>query len=307
LTDTTRRGTSAHDDQANRLSRVWHGMPAVRGYALMSPALILMVVALISPFLMLVGLSFTVENGGEGDWAFSLANYETFFRKAHYVRTLWRSIGISSLVALTTVLLAYPAAYFIAFHVKTNKMLWLILITLPFWTSYLLRVFAWKLILGFNGVVNSSLMWLGMIDRPLEFILYNTNAVVLTLAHAWAAFAILPIFVSLQKIDKSLIEAAHDLGENHIATFVRVSLPLSMPGVVAALLLVFIPTVGDYVTPKLVGGPKGLMIGSLIQVAFGRLDNWPLGAAISVISMAAVTATVCAVLLCLDRIKKLVT
>ena len=156
------------DDQANRLSRVWHGMPAVRGYALMSPALILMVVALISPFLMLVGLSFTVENGGGGDWAFSLANYETFFRKAHYVRTLWRSIGISSLVALVTVLLAYPAAYFIAFHVKTNKMLWLILITLPFWTSYLLRVFAWKLILGFNGVVNSSLMWLGMIDRPLE-------------------------------------------------------------------------------------------------------------------------------------------
>ena len=176
---------------------------------------------------------------------------------------------------------------------------------MPFWTSYLLRVFAWKLILGFNGVVNSSLLWLGLIDQPLDFLLYNINAVVLTLAHAWAAFAILPIFVSLQKIDKSLIEAAHDLGEGSIATFFRVTLPLSMPGVVAATLLVFIPTVGDYVTPKLVGGPNGLMIGSLIQIAFGRLDDWPLGAAISVISIKAVTFAVCAFLLGIDRIKKL--
>ena len=169
---------------------------------------------------------------------------------------------IATLVAVTTVLLAYPAAYYIAFHVHRNKMMWLILITLPFWTSYLLRVFAWKLILGYNGVVNSALITVGLIDQPLDFILYNTNAVVLTLAHAWAAFAILPIFVSLQKIDKSLVEAANDLGENHLEAFVRVTLPLSMPGVISALLLVFIPTVGDYVTPKMVGGPNGIMIGS---------------------------------------------
>ena len=252
-----------------------------------------MILALISPFLFLVGLSFTIETGSGEEWILSLANYQFFFEKQHYVNTLVRSIAISSLVALATVLLAYPAAYFIAFHVHRNKIRWLIIITLPFWTSYLLRVFSWKLILGFNGVINSSLMWLGAIEQPLDFILYNTNAVVLTLAHAWAAFAILPIFVSLQKIDKSLVEAAHDLGENHFRTFLRVTLPLSMPGVVAALLLVFIPTVGDYVTPKLVGGPKGLMIGSLIQVAFGRFDNWPLGAAISVVSMITVTLVVC--------------
>jgi spermidine/putrescine transport system permease protein len=289
------------------LNGLWHRSPGLRGYALLSPALALMIVAMISPFALLIGISFTVETGSGEEWALSIANYQAFFDKPQYVRVLGRSIVISSLVALTTVLLAYPAAYFIAFHVRGNKMLWLILITLPFWTSYLLRVFAWKLILGFNGVVNSALMSLGLIDQPLDFILYNTNAVVVTLAHAWAAFAILPIFVSLQKIDRSLIEAAHDLGENSVAAFVRVTLPLSMPGVIAALLLVFIPTVGDYVTPKMVGGPNGLMIGSLIQVAFGRLDNWPLGAAISVVSMITVTGAVCVFLLGIDRLKKLVT
>ncbi len=262
-----------------------------------------MMAALLSPVLLLVGQSFVVETGTEV-WEIGLANYQDFFDKPQYVRVLVRSIGISTLVAITTVLLAYPAAYFIAFHVHGNKMAWLILITLPFWTSYLLRVFAWKLILGFNGVVNSSLIWLGLIDRPLEFLLYNTFAVVLTLAHAWAAFAILPIYVSLQKIDRSLIETAQDLGEGPVSTFLRVTLPLSLPGVIAALLLVFIPTVGDYVTPKLVGGPNGIMIGSIIQVAFGRLDNWPLGAAISIVSMLTVTAAVCGFMLVIDRIKK---
>jgi spermidine/putrescine transport system permease protein len=283
---------------------LWRRFPSLRGYALISPVVVLMVVALIFPFLLLAGISFTVETGNGDDWVLSLANYSFFFERQHYINTLWRSIGMSSLVALTTVLLAYPAAYFIAFHVHENKMRWLILITLPFWTSYLLRVFSWKLILGYNGVVNSGLISLGLIDQPLDFILYNTNAVVLTLAHAWAAFAILPIFVSLQKIDKSLVEAAYDLGENRFYTFLRVTLPLSLPGVVAAALLVFIPTVGDYVTPKLVGGPKGLMIGNLIQVAFGRLDNWPLGAAISIISMVTVTLVVCLFLYGIGRAKK---
>ncbi len=283
---------------------LWRRSSSLRGYALLSPLVLLILLTLISPFLFLAGLSFTVETGNDDGWVWSLANYQFFFAKQHYINTLIRSIAISSLVALTTVLLAYPAAYFIAFHVHQNKMRWLIIITLPFWTSYLLRVFSWKLILGFNGVINSALMWLGVIEQPLDFILYNTNAVVLTLAHAWAAFAILPIFVSLQKIDKSLLEAAHDLGENQFRTFLRVTLPLSMPGVVAGLLLVFIPTVGDFVTPKLVGGPKGLMIGNLIQVAFGRLDNWPLGAAISIISMSTVTLVVCLFLYGIGRAKR---
>ena len=298
-------GISGADRWISGLIRLWRARPALRGYTLLSPILLLMVVALVSPVLLLIGRSFVIETGAPDDWVLSLANYQFFFEKPQYLRVLWRSVLVSSMVAAVTVLLAYPAAYFIAFHVQRNKMVWLILITLPFWTSYLLRVFAWKLILGYNGVVNSSLQWLGLIDQPLDFLLYNINAVVLTLAHAWAAFAILPIFVSLQKIDKSLIEAAHDLGEGPIAVFLRVTLPLSMPGVIAATLLVFIPTVGDYVTPKLVGGPNGLMIGSLIQLTFGRLDNWPLGAAISVISITTVTIVVCLFLLGTDRLKKL--
>ena len=197
---------------------------------------------------------------------------------------------------LVTVLLAYPLAYFIAFHVKKNKMIWIILVTIPFWTSYLLRVFSWKVILGYNGVINSGLMSLGIIAEPLEFLLYNPIAVVITLAHAWAAVAILPIYVSLEKIDRSLIEASRDLGESAFMTFIRVTLPLSLPGVIAASLLVFIPTVGDYVTPSLVGGTRGIMIGNIIQSMFGKALNWPLGAALSIISMITVTLVVCLLL-----------
>jgi spermidine/putrescine transport system permease protein len=175
-------------------------------------------------------------------------------------------------------------------------MLWIILITVPFWTSYLLRVFAWKVILGYNGVINSGLISLGLIDEPLGFILYNPSSVVITLTHAWLAFAILPIFVSLEKIDRSLLEAATDLGDGPVARFLRITLPLSLPGVIAASLLIFIPTVGDYVTPNLVGGTSGIMIGNVIQTLFGKANNWPLGAAVSLIMMLVVTLLVCAFL-----------
>ena len=128
--------------------------------------------------------------------------------------------------------------------------------TLPFWTSYLLRVFSWKIILGFNGVINSGLKSVGLIEQPMEFLLYSPSAVVITLTHAWAAFAVLPLYVSLEKIDRSLLEAATDLGEGPVGRFMRVTLPLSLPGIIAAILIIFIPTVGDYITPALLGGPR---------------------------------------------------
>ena len=237
------------------------------------------------PLAVLFTLSFWIQDYLDFIRTFSLKNYIDFFQKPIYGKILIKSIRMSGLVTLATVLLAYPMAYFIAFRVKNNKLLWLILITVPFWTSYLLRVFAWKIMLGYNGVINSGLKALGFISEPLAFLLYNPTSVVITLAHAWAACAILPIYVSLEKIDRSLLEAARDLGENAWMTFLRVTLPLSLPGVIAASLLVFIPTVGDYVTPSLVGGPSGIMIGNIIQSMFGKALNWPLGAAISVISM----------------------
>ncbi len=266
---------------------------SLRGYSLLSPTLLAMVLGLAMPLVVLITLSFWIQDYLDFIRTFSLKNYTDFFQKPIYIKILFKSIRMSGLVTIATVLLASPMAYFIAFRVKHNKLVWLILITVPFWTSYLLRVFAWKIMLGYNGVINSGLLSLGILSEPLEFLLYNPTSVVITLAHAWAAFAILPIYVSLEKIDRSLLEASRDLGENVFMTFMRVTLPLSLPGVIAASLLVFIPTVGDYVTPALVGGPRGIMIGNIIQSMFGKALNWPLGAAISVMSMITVTLMVC--------------
>ena len=266
---------------------------SLRGYTLLSPTLLAMLVGLAMPLIVLLTLSFWIQEYLDFIRTFSLKNYLDFFQKPIYIKILFKSIRMSGMVTIVTVLLAYPMAYYIAFRVKQNKLIWLILITVPFWTSYLLRVFAWKIMLGYNGVINSGLKTLGILSEPLEFLLYNPAAVIITLAHAWAAFAILPIYVSLEKIDRSLLEASRDLGENTFMTFLRVTLPLSLPGVIAASLLVFIPTVGDYVTPSLVGGPRGIMIGNIIQSMFGKAQNWPLGAAISVMSMLTVTLMVC--------------
>lgn len=256
-----------------------------RGFGLLSPTLVLMILALAAPVVLLGTMSFWTQVYLDYDKTFSLVNYANFWQKRIYPVLLLRSLSISGTVTLATVLLAYPMAYFIAFRVKHHKMIWLVLITVPFWTSYLLRVFAWKIILGYNGVINSGLIGLGLIDKPLEFLLYNPTSVVITLAHAWAAFAILPIYLSLEKIDRSLLEASRDLGEGAAMTFLRVTLPLSLPGVITACLLVFIPTVGDYVTPTLVGGPRGIMIANVIQSQFGKAQNWPMGAAASVTTM----------------------
>jgi spermidine/putrescine transport system permease protein len=221
---------------------------------------------------------------------FTIKNYVEAAQDPIYGLLLGRSLLVAGAVTLLTVITAFPVAYFISFHVKpSRKSLWLFLITIPFWTSYLIRVFLWKVVLGFNGVINSGLIELGVIDAPITFILYNLNAVIITLAHAFAPFAILPIFVALEKIDRSFLEASRDLGETRVATFFRVTLPLAMPGVVAATLIVFIPVIGDYITPRLVGGPSGLMIANMIQTQFLKLNNAPMGAALAVISMVAVT------------------
>ena len=260
----------------------------LRGYALLSPTLLVMICALALPIFSLVVYSFWTQNYVTIDKTFTLLNYETFFAKWLYGKLLLRSIWMSATVTLITIVLAYPVAYFLAFRVKKNIMTWLILINLPFWTSYLLRVIAWKIMLGNNGVINSSLEGLGFIQGPLEFLLYSKFAVILTLVHAWAAFAILPIYLSLSKIDHSLLEAAADLGESPIRTFLRVTLPLSMPGVIAAAVIEFIPTVGDYITPMMVGPPNG-MIGQVIAAQFLVVNNMPLGSALTVIMMITVT------------------
>ena len=278
-----------------------------RGLALLSPTMTIMGLALAAPLALLAIYSFWSQNGLSVDTTFTLQQYETAFGRETFRALFYRSLWISSIVTLTTVLLAYPMAYFVAFRVQRSKFIWLILLTIPFWTSYLLRVFAWKVILGYNGVINSGLMSLGLIHAPLQFLLYNPTAVVVTLAHAWAAFAILPIYVSLEKIDRSLLEAAADLGDGAIRRFLRITLPLSLPGVLGAAVIIFVPTTGDYVTPSMVGGSDGVMIATVIEVMFDKIGNWPLGAALAMASMAMVgiitLITVQAIRLAVSRTK----
>lgn len=279
-----------------------------RAALLLSPPFLYAVLLLALPLFAIVLFSFWTQDFMTIDRTATLDNYREVFATEKwvpgaglwenlqtigntiYLTLLGRSLYVSLFVTAVTVILAFPVAYFISFHVSpSRKSLWLFLITIPFWTSYLIRVFLWKVILGYNGVVNASLINIGLIDEPLTFILYNINAVIITLAHAFAPFAILPIFVALEKIDRSLLEASQDLGETRLRTFFRVTLPLAMPGVVAAVLIVFIPTIGDYVTPALMGGAGGQLIANMIQTQFLALNNAPLGAALALTAMVSVT------------------
>ena len=281
----------------------------LRGYLLMTPTIVVMLALLIAPIMSLVVQSFWTQHGFELDKTFTLHNYWSLIapgdktvywsgipfplKNPAYAIVVMKSLFISLGATVAVILVAYPMAYFMAFRVTRHKVLWLIFITVPFWTSYLLRVFAWKIILGYNGVINAGLISLGVIDKPLEFLLYNPLAVAITLAHAWAAYAIFPIYVSLEKIDRSLLEAATDLGDTPVERFFHITLPLSAPGLIATTLLVFIPTVGDFVTPSLVGGPSGIMVGNMIQTLFGQRNDAPLGSALSLVVMGLVTALVC--------------
>ena len=267
----------------------WIGSDYRRGLRLIGLPFGYSLLLLAAPLLLIFLLGFWTQDYLVLDRSFKLDNYIEAWSHPLYRMLMLRSLGISAVVTLATVLLAYPMAYFISFYGGNHKALWLFLVTIPFWTSYLLRVFLWKVILGYNGVLNSTLEWLGLIEEPLTFILYNVNAVVITLTHAWAPFAILPIFVALEKIDRSLLESATDLGDSPLRRFLHVTLPLSMPGVVAAALIIFIPTIGDYVTPRLVGGKDGLMIANMIQVQFSKANNAPLGAALAVSAMGIVS------------------
>jgi spermidine/putrescine transport system permease protein len=241
------------------------------------------------PILLMAAFSFRADTYGAlfKAWKLGLNQYATVFSTASY----WRLLGISSLMALiislSAVVLSYPLAYFLAFHAGRRAGFFLILLLVPFWTSYLLRIMAWKIMLGTDGVINSLLIYLGFISEPLNSLLYNRNTVVLTLVYVWIPFAALPILAALQRIELSLFEAAADLGARPYQQFMRITLPLSLPGVFAAFFMVFIPTIGEYVTPLLVGGSRGFMYGNIIQDFFTKAANWPLGSALSMIMLAA--------------------
>ena len=279
--------------------RAWMRSEEARGLAMISPTFLYALAVLFLPVLIVIAYSFWTQNYLDIDRTFTLENYRQALTEPIYRDLFVRSLWISLTVSVVTVVFSYPVAWFISFHGGVHKNLWLFLITIPCWTSYLLRVMSWKVILGYGGVMNTGLISMGLIDKPVTSLLYNSNAVVITLVHSWAAFAILPIYVSLQKIDRTLIEAARDLGDSRLKAFFRITLPLSLPGVISAFLIVMIPTVGDYVTPRLVGGKDGVMIATAIQAQFGKAANWPLGAALSVTTMVLVSLAAATVVLAL--------
>ena len=215
-----------------------------------------------------------------------------FFHSSVYLGLFWKSVKMSLIVSLVVVALAYPVAYYLALSGTKRKYVLLLILIAPFLTSYLLRVLAWKVILGNNGVLNSFLAWTGIrsADHPLSQLLYSRFAVMLVLAYVWIPFVALPVFVSLETLDRRLLEAAADLGASRLQAFLRVTLPLSLPGVAAALLFVFIPTVGEFVTPSLVGGPSGYMYGNQISDLFSTgFPDWETGSVLALFLLGVVT------------------
>ncbi len=261
------------------------------GYLMVSPPALYAILLLATPMATVLAFSFLTSTGGSVSTPFTLANYAEVWGGRIYQAIMMRSLWVSMTVTLVTVLLAYPIAYFVSFHVApSRKSLWLFLITIPFWTSYVIRVSLWRVILGYDGIVDSALIGTGIMAEPLNILSNGVASIVITLAHAYAPFAILPIFVSLEKVDRSLLEAGQDLGESRFVTFLRVTLPLTMPGVIAAVLIVFIPTVGDYVTPELIGGGKVPMIANMIESQMLKQRDQAVGSAIAITAMVIVAA-----------------
>jgi spermidine/putrescine transport system permease protein len=248
------------------------------------PAAYLLVFFLL-PLGLMAAFSFRTGMGGG---AFTLENYAEYLSNSTFHRLLWRSALIAVTIALVSVVLAYPLAYYLVFRAHARRLTLLTLIIVPTWTSYLLRIFSWKIILGSNGLLNTLLLALGVIDQASPILLYSRGAVMVTLVYVWVPFVALPIFAALERIDRNLLEAAADLGCRPWEAFLRVTLPLSLPGVIGGFFFAMIPTVGEFVTPLLVGGGQGTMYGNLIQDQFTRALNWSMGSVMSLAMLALV-------------------
>lgn len=246
------------------------------------PPLIWVAVFLLVPYAMLFCYSFWSVSSLQTiihNW--NLQNYLELIRSPLYVTVLLRSMRIAGAVTLFALLLGYPLAYYLSFYATARKELLYQLAIVPLWASYLVRGYAWKTILGSDGVLNGFLQYLHITRHPVEFFLYSPFAVILTLTHIYTPFTFLPIYAALEHVPRNLVEASHDLGASPWKTFIRVILPLSIPGVIAGATFAFVLSLGDFLAPLLVGGASGIMISNIVVSLFGAAYNWPLGAAIS--------------------------
>jgi len=215
------------------------------------------------------------------EWVFTLENYSRAFDPL-YIKILWRSLGIATLTTVLCLAGGYPLAYFIACASAKWKNLLLILLIIPFWTNFLIRTYAWIVLLQEQGLINSTLLQFGIIREPLS-LLYNLKSVMLGMVYGYLPFMVLPIYASLEKLQPSLLEASMDLGANRVKTFLNVTIPLTAPGIAAGVTLVFVPTIGEFVIPDLLGGAKSVLIGNIITNQFLTARDWPFGAAITFI------------------------
>ena len=246
------------------------------------PPLLWVTIFLLIPYAILFCYSFwSVSSVQVILHTWTLQNYVQLVRSPIYLQVLFRSMRIAASVTLCALLLGYPLAYYLSFHAAKRKDLLYQLVIIPLWASYLVRGYAWKTILGSDGVLNGLLQYLHITNRPVEFLLYSPFAVIITLTHIYTPFTLLPIYASLEHIPRNLVEASHDLGASPWSTFRRVILPLSLPGLLAGATFAFVLTLGDFLAPLLVGGPSGIMISNIVVSLFGAAYNWPLGAAIS--------------------------
>jgi len=258
------------------------------------PPLAWVAVFLLLPYALLFCYSFwSVSASQQIVHSWNLDNYRELLRVDVYGQTLLRSMWIAARVMIFSLLLGYPLAYYLSFHAGRRKDLFYQLVIIPLWVSYLVRAYAWKTILGSDGVLNTLLQYVHLTKHPLEFLLYSPFAVVLTLTHIYTPFAFLPIYASLEHIPRNLVEASHDLGASPFQTFWRVIFPLSIPGVLAGATFAFVLSLGDFLAPLLLGGPSGIMISNIVVSLFGAAYNWPLGAAISLCMLLLVLGLLC--------------
>jgi spermidine/putrescine transport system permease protein len=246
------------------------------------PPLLWVGLFLLLPYALMFAHSFWAVREGFLVHQWNLHNYKTLFSNPAYVEVLFRTMRIATSVTLCSLLLGYPLAYYLSFHAGARKELLYQLVIVPLWVSYLVRGYAWKTILGSDGVLNGFLQYLHITHEPVTFLLYSPFAVVLMLTHIYTPFVLLPIYAALEHIPRPLVEASQDLGAGSVQTFLRVILPLSIPSLLAGATFAFVLSLGDFLAPLLVGGASGTMIANVVQSLFGAAYDWPLGAAISV-------------------------
>lgn len=259
----------------------------IASFALVSGPLSWTLAFLFIPYLIMFSYSFYLKTYPTFVPAFQFGNYYLIFTDPQYYQVLIRTAKIAVCVALSAVALAYPLAYFLVFKIRSPRlrMTLYMAVIVPLWVSYLLRSYTWKIILGSEGVLNSFLVWVGILDQPTDIFLYNQFSMVVTLTYIFIPFMVMPVYTALEKIPRSMIEASKDLGVGPLRTFARITLPLSMPGVIAGATFTFCLTFGDFIAPFLVGGPNGQMVANVITSQFGTALNWPLGAALSIITL----------------------